>query len=236
MLVSRCELGLSSDRRSSRARKIHIASFPSRNKEPLIMLMLMVCKKSACHDANGYRPVESINQTHSLNARRFFHVVEDTSRTLPVLPTALHGPILRVPTNRHVARQLERSVPHASVDLVSNNPLCIYVKSMHVSATVLSRQQPRLCGWAVRSYLEVCSAELLQFPRFAVVVGDPSEELRHDLRVCHHKVLREGRAAGFAGGLPYHWLFDLSCYQCSQERHLFVEIVGIELGSVIASR
>lgn len=92
--------------------------------------------------------------------------------------------------------------------------------------------------WAVRSYLEVCSAELLHFPRFALVVvlGNPSEELRHDLRVWHYEILREGRAAGFAGWFPHHGLFDLSRYQCSKDLDFFVEIVGIELGSVAACR
>lgn len=91
--------------------------------------------------------------------------------------------------------------------------------------------------WAVRSYLEVSSAELLHFPRLAVavVLGDPSEELRHDLRVWHYELLREGGAAGFAGGLPHHCFFDLSRYQCSKELDLFVEILGIELGSVVAA-
>ena len=92
-------------------------------------------------------------------------------------------------------------------------------------------------------YLEVSGAELLPFPRLAVVVvvvvvvvvlGDAGEELGDDQRVWHHKVLREGRAAGLAGRLPDHCFFDLSCYQCSQELDLFVELVGIEIWSVAA--
>ena len=88
----------------------------------------------------------------------------------------------------------------------------------------------RSCGPSY--HLEVSSAELLHFPRLAIVLGDPGEERGDDLRVWHHKVLREGRAAGFAGRLPHHCFFDLSCDQCPQELDLFAELVGIEILSV----
>ena len=93
------------------------------------MLMRILVMKTACrrNDADGYRPVEPINQSDSLAQSMlvvcFFHVAENTSPILPVFATALQGPVLRVPTNRHIARQFERSVPHASRDVVTDDAL-----------------------------------------------------------------------------------------------------------------
>ena len=88
----------------------------------------------------------------------------------------------------------------------------------------------------VAAYLEVFSADLLQFPGFAIVFDDWSKELRDDLRVLHHEVLRERRVTDFARWLPHHCLFDLACHQCSQVLDLFVELFGIELLDIAARR
>ena len=163
-------------------------------------------------------PVKSIR----LNARCLFHV-ENTSPPLSVFSTALHSAVLSIPANCHVARQLKISVPHASVD-ATNSPLC---KSM-------SANSPRWRDmWA--AHLEVFRAELLHFPRLAIVLDNASKELLDDLRMLHRKVLRERRAAGFARWLPRHCLLDLPHHQCSQVLHLFLEHFGIELLSIAAA-
>lgn len=88
----------------------------------------------------------------------------------------------------------------------------------------------------VAAHLEVFSAELLHFPRLAIVLDNPSKELLDDLRVLYHEVLRERRATGFARWLPRHCLLDLPHHQCSQVLHLFLELFGTELLSIGARR
>ncbi len=88
----------------------------------------------------------------------------------------------------------------------------------------------------VATHLEVFSAELLHFPRLAVVLDNPSKELLDDLGILHHEDLRERRATRFARWLPRHCLLDLPHHQCSQVLHLFLELFGIELLSISARR
>ena len=178
----------------------------------------MLARKARCKNAM-VSPVASIR----LNARCLFHV-ENTSPTLSVLSTALHGAVLSIPANCYVARQLKPSVPHASID-ATDSPLCKACQPIP-SSTVRY----------VAAHLEVFSAELLHFPRLAIVLDDPSEELLDDLRVWRHEVLREGRATGFARWLPRHCLLDLPHHQRSQLLHLFLELFGIELLSIAARR
>lgn len=99
----------------------------------------------------------------------------------------------------------------------------------------MSANSPRTARYVAATHLEVFSAELLHFPRLAIVLDDASEELLDDLRVLHYEVLREGRTTGFARWLPRHCLLDLPHHQGSQVLHLFLELFGTELLSIGAA-